>query len=184
MRREDRNEGRKAVRAAERRPPCVISKHTLRYHADTAPGFPRRNAGHKIPNTAKKWTTQLLWKLERGEGEKKMVGGTVAQCDAERELRGAQKRRRKIWGAQSSRAFPLAQTRRPRRIGQKLQPGIRSSSLLFSLFHSSLAPYSPPWTGAWSGSGRLIHSRQCQSAHTSKMRSRGERGAQRPKFKQ
>ena len=149
MRREDRNEGRKAVRAAERRPPCVISKHTLRYHADTAPGFPRRNAGHKIPNTAKKWTTQLLWKLERGEGEKKMVGGTVAQCDAERELRGAQKRRRKIWGAQSSRAFPLAQTRRPRRIGQKLQPGIRSSSLSFfarSLFTSM--DWSMEWIGA------------------------------------
>ena len=107
MRREDRNEGRKAVRAAERRPPCVISKHTLRYHADTAPGFPRRNAGHKIPNTAKEWTTQLLWKLERGEGEKKMVGGTVAQCDAERE-REREREGRKNEGEKSGARKVLA----------------------------------------------------------------------------
>ena len=111
-------------------------------------------------STLRKWdrTTHLLWKAETGQRRKKLVGIIYG--------RGAQKPRRKIWGAQSSRLLSLTPKRSTTPTPNRTKITARNpiSRLPLSLFHStSPAPCTYVLHSQWAEVdwiGRTAHSLQ------------------------
>ena len=145
---ERRGDGEKACRKDAM---CYLGAYAL---LSRTAGFSwQKSAGHKIPH-CESGTGQPIFcgKLKRGRGEKSwsaLYTGEVRKNQGEK------------FGARKVLSLPNV-PRRPRRIGQKLQPGIRSPaslSLSFILcFARSL--YSTHNGLKWTGSGGLlIHSR-------------------------
>ena len=119
----------------------------------------QKSAGHKIPH-CESGTGQPIFcgKLKRGRGEKSwsaLYTGEVRKNQGEK------------FGARKVLAFSLSLPnvpRRPRRIGQKLQPGIRSPASLSLSFILRPLPVRMRMSSThnglkWTGSGELlIHS--------------------------
>ena len=119
--------------------------------------------------------------METGTGRGRKKDGRPAQCDAERERERAErcaKTKEKNLGRAKFSRPPSRSNATPTPNRTKItarNPILPSPLLSLSFFARSLFT-SMDWSMEWIG--RLIHSRQCQSTHTSKMRSGGERGAQ------
>ena len=181
MRREDRNEGRKAVRAAERR--HVLSR-SIRFVITQTPlqVFLAEMPVTKFPTPPKSGRPNFYGNWNGARAKKRWSVGRWSNAmrrerESERAERCAKTREKNLGRAKFSR-LPSRSNATPTPNRTKItarNPILLSPLLSLSFFARSLFT-SMDWSMEWIG--RLIHSRQCQSAHTSKMRSGGERGAQ------